>query len=82
MAETLTVLSQRDEAFWIGLALFVLGLITPDTLLLGGVGLARTLIFIGGGILLTRLFVGMFRILKTTVQAGVIGYRQGKRMDK
>lgn len=79
MAETLVALSQRNEAFWIGLVLFILGVITPDTLLLGGIRISRVLIFIGGGILLTRLFVGVFRILKTTAKAGIMGYRRGKR---
>ena len=78
MAETLTALSQRKEAFWIGLALFLLGVITPEPLLFGGIGLSRVLVFVGGGILVTRLFVGIFRILKTTAEAGTIGYREGK----
>jgi CHASE2 domain-containing sensor protein len=82
MAETLTALSQRNEAFWIGLALFLLGVITPETLLLGGIGLSRVLIFIGGGILLIRTLVGVFRILKTTAMAGAIGYREGQRSSK
>lgn len=79
MAETLTALSQRDEAFWVGLALFLLGVITPESLLLGGVSLSGVLIAIGGGILLIRTLVGCFRILKTTAEAGVIGYREGQR---
>lgn len=79
MAETLTALSQRNEAFWIGLAIFVLGVITPQILLFGGIELSRVLIFIGGRILLTRVLVGSFRILKTTAEAGAIGYREGKQ---
>lgn len=78
MAETLTALSQRNEAFWIGLALFLLGVIIPETLSLGGITLSKTLIFLGGGILLIRVLVGSFRILKTTAEAGVIGYREGQ----
>lgn len=79
MAETLTALSQRNEAFWVGLALFFLGILTPESLLLGGIGLSRALIVLGGGILLTRTFVGCYRILKTTAKAGAIGYREGQR---
>lgn len=82
MAETLTALSQRNEAFWIGLALFLLGVITPQPLLLGGIELSRVLIGIGGGILLTRTLVGSFRILKTATEAGAIGYREGKYDDR
>lgn len=81
MAETLTALSQRNEAFWIGLALFLLGVMTPEMLSLGGVELSRTLILVGGGILMLRLLVGCFRILKTTAMAGVLGYREGQGKD-
>jgi hypothetical protein len=81
MAETLTALSQRNGAFWIGLALFLLGVITPEMLSLGGIELSRTLIFIGGGILLVRVLVGSFRILRTTAKAGVLGYREGQDTD-
>ncbi|WP_134671771.1 hypothetical protein [Halorussus marinus] len=82
MAETLTALSQRDEAFWVGLALFVLGVLAPETFSLGGVGLSRGLVVVGGGILLTRVLVGGFRILKTTIEAGVGGYREGKQDER
>ncbi|WP_135822400.1 hypothetical protein [Halostella litorea] len=82
MAETLTALSQRNETFWIGLVVFLLGVATPENLLLGGVALSRALIVLGGGILLVRLFVGVYRILKTTAEAGTDGYRDGKRPDE
>jgi uncharacterized membrane protein len=82
MADTLTELSQRNEAFWIGLALFLLGVITPETLLLGGIELSRVLIWIGGGILMVRVLVGIYRILRTTAKAGVFGYREGKQNDR
>ncbi|WP_157533110.1 hypothetical protein [Haloferax profundi] len=82
MADTLTELSQRNEAFWIGLALFLLGVITPETLLLGGIELSRALIWVGGGILMVRVLVGIYRILRMTVEAGVFGYREGKQNDR
>jgi uncharacterized membrane protein len=82
MADTLTELSQRNEAFWIGLALFLLGISTPDTLLLGGIELSRTLIWVGGGILMVRVLVGIYRIMRTTAEAGVFGYREGKQNDR
>lgn len=81
MAETLTALSQRNEAFWIGLALFLSGVIAPEVLSLGGVELSNTLILIGGGILLIRVLVGSMRILKTTAKAGATGYRDGRDTD-
>lgn len=82
MAETLTALSQRNEAFWIGLGLFLLGVITPEGLLFAGVELSRTLVIIGGGILLVRLFVGIYRILYTTATAGTTGYREATRTEE
>lgn len=78
MTDTLIALSQRTEAFWIGLGLLALGVLTPGTLSLWGVGLSRSLIFLGGGMLLVRLAVGLGLFLKTTVEAGVGGYRDGK----
>ncbi len=81
MVETLTALSQRNEAFWIGLALILLGVITPATLFLRAIELSGVLIWIGGIILLIRVLVAAFRILKTTAEAGTIGYREGKRND-
>ncbi len=82
MADALTELSQRNEAFWIGLALFLLGVITPETILLGGIELSRVLIWVGGGILMVRVLVGIYRILKTTAESGVLGYREGKQNDR
>lgn len=82
MAKTLTELSQRNEAFWIGLTLFLLGVITPESLLLGGLELSRVLIWVGGGILMVRVLVGIYRILRTTAEAGVFGYREGKQNNR
>lgn len=81
MAETLTALSQRIEAFWLGLSLFFFGLISPEFLFLGGNRLSELLIVLGGGILLIRILVGSFRILKTTAKTGVLGYREGQDND-
>jgi len=75
MVDTFIALSQRNEVFWIGLALFLLGVFIPQA---WGIGLSRTLVVLGGGILFIRIFVGSFRILKTTAKAGGIGYREGK----
>lgn len=82
MAETLTALSQRNEAFWIGLSLFLLGVITPEDFPVGGMELSGVLVWIGGGILLTRTLVATFRILRTTAGAGVVGYNEGKTNDR
>jgi hypothetical protein len=82
MTDTLTELSQRNEAFWIGLAFLLLGVITPETLLLGGFELSRVLMWVGGGILMVRVLVGIYRTLRTTAESGVLGYREGKQNDR
>jgi uncharacterized MAPEG superfamily protein len=82
MVDTLTALSQRTEAYWIGLGVFLIGVVTPQTLHIPNVGLSRSLVFIGGGILLVRLFVGVCRIFRTTAKAGKTGYREGKQLDE
>lgn len=81
MVKTLTALSQQNEAFWIGLALILFGVIIPETLFLGEIELSGVLIWIGGQILLVRVLVAAFRILKTTGESGAIGYREGKHND-
>ncbi|MXR21773.1 hypothetical protein [Halobacterium bonnevillei] len=78
MTDSLTALSQRTEAFWIGLTLILLGALTPETVSPGGIGLSRALIVLGGGLLLVRVLVAVGRFLKTTAEAGLAGYREGK----
>ncbi|MFC6965150.1 hypothetical protein ACFQL7_27780 [Halocatena marina] len=81
MVKTLTALSQRNGAFWFALALIFLGGFVPETLILGETELSKILMWIGGGILLTRVLVAAFRILKTAAKAGAIGYREGESND-
>ncbi|MEF8843621.1 MAG: hypothetical protein V5A62_18680 [Haloarculaceae archaeon] len=66
MAETLTVLYQRNELFWIGLCAVVLGILLPETLALGEINLSRSFIVTGGGLLITSVFVGIHRRLTPT----------------
>ncbi|MFC6991494.1 hypothetical protein ACFQH3_06835 [Haladaptatus sp. GCM10025707] len=75
---TLTGLSQRDEAFWIGLALWAVGIATPQTLELAGIGLGDVLAGLGMLILTTRILVGSYRILKHGYVAWRYGYAEGK----
>jgi len=82
MADTLRALSQRREAFWIGLTLLALGALAPRSLPLGGIELSRVLLVIGAGILLTRHAVGVVSILSTTARAGLAGYREGTEPDR
>ena len=85
MADTLTELSQRNEAFWVGLALYLLGVflkaVPPEPVVLGGIEPAEVLILVGGGVLVIRILVGSYRILRTTGETGVVGYREGKQDD-
>ncbi|RRJ34005.1 hypothetical protein [Halocatena pleomorpha] len=81
MMATLIALSQRNEAFWISLVLILLGGITPEIPFLGEIEPSGILIWIGAGILLIRVLVAAVRIFKTAAEAGVIGYREGKRND-
>lgn len=76
--DTLTALSQRPEAFWIGLALLLGGGLVPDGILFAGHELGWLLMTLGGLIITVRLLVGIFRILRNTALAGWIGYTEGK----
>lgn len=79
MTATLTELSQRDEAFWLGLGLFVAGLVlTPSGPVESG-GVGQLLLLVGSTILVARLLVGVFRIGKHALVAGRIGYGEGRQ---
>ena len=66
MMESLTALYHRNEVFWVGLSAFILGMVTPHSLAFGGIELARTLFVSGGGLIVTSIFVAIYRILGTT----------------
>ena len=66
MVETLTALYQRNEVFWMGLSAVILGMLIPGTLAFGGINLARLLVVTGGGLLITSVFVGIYRFLTPT----------------
>lgn len=63
MAETLTALYQRNEVFWMGLSVVVLGILLPESLGFGGINFPRLFIVTGGGLLITSVFVGIYRLL-------------------
>lgn len=76
--DTLTALSQRPEAFWIGVVLLFGGAFVPANVEIGGLNVAGLLIAFGIVIITVRLLVGIFRILRNTALAGWIGYSEGK----
>jgi hypothetical protein len=70
-----TRIASQWDAYWVGFALFLLGVI----LLLAGIRLSRFFIAFGWGIIVLVTSVKLFSILKTTVAAGVTGYREEQR---
>lgn len=49
-----------------GLSAVILGLLIPGTLAFGGINLSRLLIVTGGGLLITSVFVGIYRFIIPT----------------
>ena len=74
--DTLTALSQRDEAFWLGLLLLISGNLIPRTVRLGDLELAHVIVILGGLILVVRLLVGVFRLFRTAVKEWLLGYQR------
>ncbi|WP_144240176.1 hypothetical protein [Natrinema altunense] len=66
MEETLRSLYQRNEVFWLGLSAVVLGIVIPGTLAFGGINLSELFVVTGGGLLITSVFVGIYRLLTPT----------------
>jgi hypothetical protein len=81
-APSLLELSQRDEAFWVGLVLLLGGSLlaqfltpagtTPDTL-------AWSVAALGGVVLTVRLLVGVARMLGVIGGEAADGYREGRQ---
>lgn len=76
--DTLTALSQRDGAFWVALALLVAGSLLASATAPSDTLLDDALIGLASLILVTRIVVGVYRILRTSAKAGKAGYEQGK----
>ena len=66
---SLTALSQRKEAFWIGVVCLFGGGVIPDSVRVGDQELAGIVITVGAVIITGRLLVGIFRILRTAFDA-------------
>lgn len=76
--DTLTALSQRDGAFWVALALLVAGSLLASATAPSDTLLDDALIGLASLILVTRIVVGVYRILRTSAKAGKAGYERGK----
>lgn len=66
MVETLTALYQRHEVFWLGLSAVILGMLIPEALAFGGINFSELFVISGGGLLITSIFVGLYRLLIST----------------
>jgi hypothetical protein len=77
----LASLSQRDGAFWVGLALLVIGSFTPEFLHVGTIGVGEALLISGTSILAIRILVGVLRILQIALKSYKNGYRDGRRSN-
>jgi len=69
MVERITALYRRNEVFWLGVAAVVLGIATPESFALGGFGFSHWFVVTGGGLLVTSVFVGVYRFLTPTDQS-------------
>jgi hypothetical protein len=82
MYRRLASLSQRDEAFWVGMALLVIGSFTPESLHVGTIGVSEALLISGTSILVIRILVGVFRILQIALKSYKNGYKDGQRANE
>ncbi len=63
MAETLTDLYRRNEVFWMGVSAVILGFLIPGAFTIGSIAISRLFTVTGGGLLITSVFVGIYRFL-------------------
>ncbi|WP_435125866.1 hypothetical protein [Halobaculum sp. D14] len=61
MRERLVGLYRRNELFWVGLLVTILGALTPESLRLWWLDVSNWLVTSGGGLLLASVFVGLYR---------------------
>lgn len=66
VSETLKALYQRNEVFWMGLSAVILGVVIPETIAFWGINLSRLFVVTGGGLLITSVFVGLYRVFAPT----------------
>jgi len=67
----------RNELFWVGIALYVAGVLVPPVPL-GTTTVGGVLIWVGLALLMVRLFADIFVILRTTYEGWRYGYAEGK----
>jgi type III secretory pathway component EscR len=76
----LTSLSQRNEAFWIGLVLLLSGGLVPENIYIGTT-LAGILIGLGVLIITIRILVAVVVILQTAFEGWQYGYAKEQLDD-
>ncbi|MFC7095793.1 hypothetical protein [Halobaculum marinum] len=76
MANPRSESSRLSEVVWFGLALVVLGVFTPETLMLGGTKLSRVLFYSGVGVLLVSVLVAVVRWADAKLGASSLGTRE------
>ncbi|RZV12537.1 hypothetical protein BDK88_0075 [Natrinema hispanicum] len=79
VADTLTALSQRNEAFWIGLGLLFTGALVSSFVQISNPPVGEILGILGVTVLAVRLLVGLYKILRTSAKAGRTGYQESKQ---
>ena len=79
VADTLTALSQRNEAFWIGLGLLFTGALVSSFVQISNPPVGEILGILGVTVLAVRLLVGLYKILRTSAKAGRTGYHESKQ---
>jgi hypothetical protein len=65
MTDPLTGIYRRNEAFWLGAFAVVLGAVLPESVAVGGLDVSSLFVVTGGGLLLTSVFVGVYRVFAT-----------------
>lgn len=66
MGETLTALYRRNEVFWVGLFAVILEVLISETLAFAEIDFSQLFVVTGGGLLITSVFVGIYRFLTPT----------------
>lgn len=61
MVETRPEPSRWNEVFWLGVALIVLGVFAPESLVVADTRLSRVLFWGGTALLFTRVLVALYR---------------------
>lgn len=73
----LTEFLLRRDVLWAGIGLCFVGALTPETGV-AGTWLGPTLVAVGSTLFFARVFLGLWLVGRTTVEAGRYGYAEGQ----